>query len=286
MTIQEIKNSMTSTWMTSDVVREKYDIADGDVYDDKFATASIENVLFYVVASAVWLAQQMFDRHKTDVTQILSDQTPATAAWYAWKAKQFQFGRALTPETDRYDNTGLTDEEIASERIIHYAAAVEAKDCSLLYLKIATGDAGNRQPIGGDQLTAFREYIDKVKYAGVRIEIINDAGDAMRLTLEVYYDPLVLDGTGKRLDGTGDTPVQDAIREYLTNLPFNGRYSNQALIDALQAVDGVTVAEVQQASSRYGAYTTWQPISVVATPHAGYYSLADADLEIIFHADE
>ena len=38
--------------------------------------------------------------------------------------------------------------------------------------------------------------------------------------------------------------IKKVVSEYLESMPFDGIYSNMALIDAIQKVDGVRVAEV------------------------------------------
>jgi hypothetical protein len=50
------------------------------------------------------------------------------------------------------------------------------------------------------------------------------------VVLNIYYNALVLDGTGARLDGTEATPVQDAGTAFLNALPFNGLMTIDQLI--------------------------------------------------------
>ena len=281
MTIKEIKKIMTDAFVSNPDVVAKYVLEDGKTFDEQFSAASIESILFSNAATAMWLTQEQFEQHKREVEQILKGQTSGTAAWYAHKARQFQFGMALVPETDYYDNTGLTDEQIEAMRVVKYAAAVEARDKSVLYIKVATGAEDDRHPLSGVELTAFKSYINDVQYAGVVISIINDPPDEMNLVIDVYYDATLLDGDGKRLDGTGDTSVQDAIRNYLNNLPFNGMYTNQGLTDVLQAVAGVDIAEIKTAASRYGSMEVFAEINAHETAHAGYYTISELTLNFI-----
>lgn len=285
-TIADIKKLMTDPYITNEMVKQLYGLKDGLTFEDQFSAVSLENIIFDDVATALWVNQQLFEQHKIDISAILNEQMSGTANWYAWKAKQFQFGQELVFETDYYDNTGLTSEQISSRQVVKYAAAVESLDKSILYLKIATESNGNRQPLSAVQLTAFKNYLNAYQYAGVRIVVINDQPDHMKLTIDIYYDPQVLDESGKRLDGNANTPVQDAIRNYLKNLPFNGMYTNQALVDTLQVLDGVDVAEIKFAASRYGAYTQFTEINAREIAHAGYYQISDANLILNFIPNE
>ena len=85
---------------------------------------------------------------------------------------------------------------------------------------------------------------------------------------------------------SAETPVQDAIRNYLANLSFNGTYTNQGLVDTLQVIDGVRIAEIKSAASRYGAYTEFTEINAREIAHAGYYEISDVNLILKFIADE
>lgn len=287
MTIAEFKKLMTDSYIGNNTVKQLYELSSDLTFEEQFSAVSLENIIFSDVATAMYVMQQLFDQFKIDISGILNAQLSGTVNWYAYKAKLFQYGMELVPETDYYDNTGLTSEQIDAMRVVKYAAAVESKDKSILYVKVATDDGnGVRQPLSAAQLTAFKQYLNNVQYAGVRIIVINDRADEMKLQIDVYYDPLVLDELGARLDETANTPVQDAIRSYLANLPFNGTYTNQGLVDTLQTIDGVHIAEIKSAASKHGAYTEFTDINAREIAHAGYYQVSDENLNLNFIADE
>ena len=288
MTIAEIKQTMTDAFMSDPEIISKYELEEGKTFDEQFKVTSIESILFFIVATAVWLfGFNILVQHKVDITAILKENKAHRPDWYATLAKNFQFGYKLIPDTDTYDNSNLTEAEIEASRIVKFAAAKQPKDKSILYIKVATEVNGQKQPLSDIQLTAFKAYlIDEVPDAGVRIEIINAPADEMRLEIDIYYNALVLDGSGKRLDGSGYTTIQEAIRNYLSDLSFNGLYTNQSLIDVLQTIEGVEQAELIAAYSRYGTYTDFQKINARSVPYAGYYAVADNNLMINFISNE
>ena len=73
----------------------------------------------------------------------------------------------LIAETDSYDITGLTEEEIAAASIIDYAAVVD-QDRGIR-MKVATLVADELTLLSAPQLLAFKEYMERVKDAGVKL---------------------------------------------------------------------------------------------------------------------
>lgn len=286
MTIAEIKKQMTDAFLANETVRQLYNLQDDKTFEEQFSKVSIENILFFIVATAMWLTAQLFDQHKTDILTILRDNKAHTPAWYATRAKEFQFGHELTEGTDQYDNSALTDEQIRAAQVVKFAAAVEADDQSILFVKVATYNNDVKQPLSSAQLVAFTAYLGRIKDAGVRMMVRNEPPDDLRLKMDIYYNPLILDSDGARLDGTAATPVQNAIRDYVSNLSFNGLYINQSLVDRLQGVEGVEIAELKEASSRYGSQVNYTVINARSVPYAGYYQVTDNNLLLNFIANE
>jgi hypothetical protein len=261
-------------------------MTDGLTFEDLFSPVSVESLLFYCVSSSMNTFLQMMDKHKEDISGLLSEQRAGSAAWYAWKAKQFRFGQDLIPETDAYSDEGLTSAQITERLIIKHAAVDEPADRSLVYLKIAGESNGVRCPVSTSQLDAFNGYLNTFGYAGVQVAVVNKNPDRMRLEIDIYYDRLLLGASGKRLDGASDSPVQDSIRNYLNNLPFNGMYSNQSLVDVLQGLPGVAIAEIKSVKSKHEPYTEWHNVNAREVALAGYYAITQEDLILNFIRNE
>jgi hypothetical protein len=125
--------------------------------------------------------------------------------------------------------------------------------------------------------------MNRIKDAGVRLQLTSDNPDNLQLTVKIYYDPLVLSNTGSRLDGAAVSPVKDAINDFLVNLPFNGLFVLNNLVIALQAVDGVRIGSVVNAQANHAA-TPYVPIPVEYLPDAGYIRLDEPyfDLHVTY----
>lgn len=234
----------------------------------------------YVVAVSIWTIENLFDLFKQEVDETISAMKPHSLRWYAEKAKAFQYGDNLVADADYYDNSNQTDDAVAAKKIVAYAAVVEQERG--LRIKVAKDGGVDLTALSTDELNAFIEYMKKVKDAGVKLLITSGVADALKLDMDIYYNPLVINASGGRLDGFTSTPVQDAIKAYLKNLPFNGVFLIQNLVDQLQLVDGVDVINIKSAQAQYGALP-FQSFAVQYIPDAGYLRIAnDADLTINF----
>jgi hypothetical protein len=241
---------------------------------------AIWKLLTYVVAACQWTVESLFDLHKQEVQQLIDNLKPHSLRWYANMARNFQYGHDLAPDADFYDNTGLTDEQINASKIIAYSAVVEQE--KNLRIKVAKIENNDLAPLTIEEKAAFTAYMNRIKDAGVKLVIDSLPPDSLKLKLRIFYNPLVLDSNGARLDGTSSTPVQDAIHAYLKNLPFNGWLVLAYLTDALQQVDGVVVPVIDEAQATYGNLP-YQAIDVKYNPDAGYLRIMQPDdLQITF----
>lgn len=243
------------------------------------SSVAIWRLWTYVVAVCQWTLEVLFDQHKSDINAILSAQRPHTYQWYATMAKAFQYGYSLVADSNTYAVIDPT------AQVVTYAACV-AFDPKGIKLKVATGAPGSLAPLSSPQFTAFQAYMQLVKDAGVRIYFVNQPADSLLLNLNIYYDATVLDGTGARLDGTASTPVKDAINNYLANLPFNGLYTNFALLNAIVAVDGVVIPDLVSAQGNfYGSSLPYVNIDPQYNPQSGYLAIVNpsSDLTITYY---
>lgn len=241
------------------------------------SASAIWRLLIYIVSVAIESLDIVFDRLRQELTEMIANKKVGSLRWYAYIAKQFQYGYNLAPDTDEYDNTGLAAAEIDKSKIVAYSAV--GKRGNILLMKIAKLSGDNLVPLYADELAAFKEYIERVQCAGDNIDFINLEADKLKLKLQIYYNPLILNKDGERLDGQSITPVADAIRQYLKKLPFNGELVRAFLVDAMQAVEGVVIPHIDDIYYQYGGIG-WEFIDVKYQPLSGYFTIDDADLEI------
>jgi hypothetical protein len=235
----------------------------------------------YIVASAIRLLEVLFDNHKQDVLAALAKLKPHTTRWYQAKALNYQHGYTLPDGEDNYDNLNLSDNDIAIAQIVKYAAVIERGD--KVEIKVAKYASGFPFVLDAAELAGFSNYINDIKDAGVKVEIISAQSDNLRVTLDVYYDGKVLDATGVRLDGTDSTSVQTAVKSFLNQLPFNGVFVIADLVDALQKVEGVRIPVVRLCQASFIlSPLVWFNIDAYWITYSGYILIDNVDLNINF----
>lgn len=272
-TIAEIKESIAADFMRNSDVARAYGFETGAAFTSHFSKVSIESLLFYIVACATWVLECMFDQHKTDVETRIEAIMPHRPKWYRDKVLAFMSNKTLVPDTDYYDTTGMSDADIEATRVVKYAAVTENSDASMLTIKIAGESGGTRNPLDAETETQLRAYIAEIKDAGVRINLVNQTADVFHCEVDVYYDAMLL------LE-TVETQCRETIKNYIENLPFNGEYTNMALVDEIQKVNGVRIVEMSAASTEVSGESTPTEINARFTPVAGYFTAGNITINM------
>jgi hypothetical protein len=287
-TIAEIKKVITDNYIDNDAIIDAYGLDVTKTFEEQFSVVSIESIVFYCIAFILWLQQNIFDKTLVDTNQALALKKPHSARWYAEQAKKFQFGFPLNQDRSGFDNDGYTPDEIAASKVVNYAAVVEQENQFgrvYLRMKIAHDNAGILEPLPDEQFAAFVEwFLTTQRDAGVKMDFVNQVADSLKQKWIIYYDPLLLSATGGRLDGSDNEPVQNAIRNYLTKLPFNGIYVPTYHIDAVQNVTGVVIPELVECEASFGLLP-FTAVNGMYTPDAGYLRFnSNSDLVLEFIA--
>lgn len=261
--------------MANETLAALYGFSPGAVFSAEFSNASFENIVFEIIAYAMFLLEQMFDQHKKEVDLTISEQQSGTKNWYKNKALDFQYGYALIDDTDKYDNTALTQEQIEASKIVKYCSVKESIESNRLVVKIASEANSVLEPLTTDQLESFTAYIEEIKYAGVKVSVVNNPADVLIFDLVVYRDPLVLDASGMSVSN-GTKPVEVRITSYMKELPFNGELVLNDLIEQLRLIEGVNNVYINAASSSsYDGvgFSDFTFFNVARIPEAGYFKV-------------
>ena len=227
----------------------------------------------YVVSVAIWALEQVLEISTTAQTAALQAQKIHSLQWYGSLAKKFQLGYSLPVGEVNYDNTGIDDATIKASQKVKFASAT--KTAGGLKIKIAGLSGETLSPLLAPEFEAFKAYMARVQAAGDNLSFVNDNADMLMLHLTIFRDPLVIDSDGKRVDGTNDTPVQDAIDNYIKGMDFDHKFIPAKLVDELQKVDGVVVPHIDLVKSKYALFPWVDVPPEGLIPEAGYVRIYD-----------
>ncbi|MEY4902574.1 MAG: hypothetical protein RLZZ292_389 [Bacteroidota bacterium] len=281
-TRKQIKTEITTEFMANETLAYFYGFLAGASFDTEFSLVSLENILFEIIASAIFVHEQFFDQHNKEMKELFINQKSGVLSWYKNQALRFQYGFDLVKDKDYFDNTNATAEQIEASKIIKYAAVDESEDSSRVILKIAGETNGVLTDFDDpNQLEAIEKYIKDTRVAGVQVTVINYKADKLFLNLRIKRNPLILKDDGmNKLEA--NYPVNEALREFMKELDFNGELRLSALIDKLQLVPGVLDATLLSAESSWidpalGGYGMPKPIFISKIAESGYFEIVTFD---------
>jgi len=239
--VGEIKKSMTDLFMANESVREKYGLEEGSSFEECFSVVSIENILFYIVAMCCYVMEVLFDNYKTEVERMTEGSVVASVPWYHKMALRYQHGDALVfDETIQGYGYAVTDPK---KQKIKYVAVRDRG--TYVQILVAEEENGMPKPLSDDILMSFKDYMNRIKIAGVILDISSLPADIILVTAKIYVDPLVINNEGIRVSD-GCKPVEDAVKQYLKEILYGGTFNKNKLVDAIQTVEGVKDIELKK----------------------------------------
>lgn len=293
-TIKEIVEEIQVSFVRNETLRNIYGLedynADGDdaaqlaYYNNNFSKISVETCLMYAIAACMATIENLFDWLKKDVQQIVNNERYGYAGWYAKKMKEFRYGQNITndyshsdvdfAEETEYTDNGLTPSEIEELQIIKYASALDGG--REVVIKIAKDDgSGSPTPLSSAEATMAEAYINRIKPAGIPITIINEPADSLSVSVKIVYNPLVFEGKT-----AVENAVETAINSYLNSIEFNGRFVAMSMIDSIQLVEGIDMAQVNSISAIHAGFPAEDITeNIYYEPQSGYLKLNS--LEVI-----
>ena len=251
-----IKKTMTDAFMADATIREKYGLSVNDTFSSKFSSVSIENILFFIVAACCHVLEMIFDQHKRDVEDKIALAVVASVPWYYKMALAFQYGDSLVlnDRTWQYEYASIDE----SKQVVKYAA-VRDKGTSVQIL-VSGDQGGSPVALSNDVLTVFKQYMNRVKVAGVILNITSKESDNVTVMATITIDPLVLNENGELLSD-GSKPVEEAITSYLKHIIYGGTFNKTRLVDVIQAVEGVVDVELEECKYRHANSLEWTVMS-------------------------
>lgn len=196
---------------------------------------SIMNGITWAVAAVIHSFETLLDVFAIDISQVINQRVNGTPHYYVNALLQYQKGDELVVRKDGLA-FGYADVD-ETKRIISQVSYTESTDNinldSKLILKVAGGTKGNLSALPSDELPPINSYINKLKFAGTRIEIISRDGDVLIPRVQVYYDGAV-----------PEAEVYDSLEEKLNNyimaIPFDSSIYTSKIVESLRSAEHVT----------------------------------------------
>ncbi len=234
--------------------------------------------IFEVVAFVLWNFQNAANLHAQEIDQAILNQKVPNLRWYQNEALKFQYGFPLQAESDQFDNGNATDEQIENSKIIKYCAVTRHKTNNGIKILMKIAGENIDEILDEQKALAFTKYVEEIQATGDDITIVNYLPDLLKLKFKICYNPLVLTENGMSIVN-GNFPVEDAIKEFLNQLPFNGELSVQKLERAILDTEGVEDLQNLEVLSKWiepgEGYGYFQPIAISRIPKSGRFSLKD-----------
>ena len=211
------------------------------------------NLYYFIVASCIAIFEQLQDIFKTELETIASTAAPSTPQWTRNKVLKYQKGDVAQLNTTTYVIEYPTIN--TANQILTRCAVITAPNRTVL-IKVAKGNPPT--PVSVGELAEVQSYVETFNPAGIAFTLINENSDKMEVAATIYYNG--------QYSAVISTNVVAALNSYMANLPFNGVISTQAVVDAIQAVEGVISVSlarilVRKHSVAYGAGVTLYNLS-------------------------
>lgn len=230
---------------------------------------AIWRLFIFLFSTAVWMHEQIFDKFKEEVDERVKDASTGNIRWYWKQAFLFQFGDSLSYIDNKYQYATIDE----TKKIVERASVFEVG--SQLRMKVAKLDSvGAPVPLSSVELTAFNDYMNKIKFAGTNVAIISSLPDQIQIYYSITVNQQVLSLTGESLSAPGTYPVEDVINKYIKDLPFDGVLNFTKLTDKIQEVDGVIDPVYGKSGASYGSLPFQEIVKNYYQPNAGHLVVA------------
>ena len=268
MTLAEIVTEIKEAFMADADIQSEYGFDSGAAFDDVFSDSSIEEQLISNIAYTIHLHEAAQAAWLVDVENTALATRYGTKQWWYAQTLLFQLGDTTTVLENGSVGYSVINEEL---RIVKFAAVTESG--RTINIKVAKGDVGAMEPLTAAEVVQLKSYLSDIKPLGTRCVASSSAADELKLSLNIYYD-------GEKTRDEIEADVKTAINEYFSSIQFAGTIYKNKLIEAIQAVDGITDVEIVSMSAKSANANVYTSTGRTYNPEAGYVNLKAENLTI------
>jgi hypothetical protein len=259
-------------WFDELLIRAKSEpnLATLTVNDSKTA---LWRLFLWVFAYGANFIEYIFEAFVTEVETKGAAAKVGNAQWYQTRVLEFQYGDPLVYQNEIYQYATLDP----AKRIVTNCAVKEGFDQligGVLDIKVAQTVNGNTTALDAPQIAALTSYVDKVRFAGTKFKLISTSGDVLKISFNIYYDPIVTLAVVKNAAKT-------TIDSHVKNLPFDGVLNVTKLIDDLQKIGGVKDVVFLSGATKTSVGGSYASFTRVVSAFGGYFNLETASGETL-----
>ncbi|MDR1203740.1 MAG: hypothetical protein LBL58_19190 [Tannerellaceae bacterium] len=269
--IKEIAEELKKSFIGNALFQRLYGIDVTKTWDEQFKEASIETILLNIFATASATVENLVEMRKNEIDRIVMQERYGYKGWYERMMRAFQWGDNVNElEEQTYYET--IDE---SKQIIKFAYCEEKGNGILL--KIAKADVNEEpEPLSIDEYNAALVYINRIKPAGISVELRSEIADELEIILGIRYNSLLFASEDQM-----KTTLETTIKGYLKSLEYNGAFVGMKMIDFLQAVSGIEIAQINSVQVTHVAYPAEDVSSRLSyTPYSGHLKLKELSIQL------
>lgn len=254
-TIEEIYNSMVGEKQTFSSLNGLLpNNPPKDAYTNLLAELSsmsrvaIWRLVYYVIAVGHWTLEKLWDYHRQELEALADEKISGNPQWYKAEVLKWQYGHILLWNGLKYHYyyADTTSAGAIASRLAKRVSVDEVYNADFRGLKVKVAKINSSNvlvPLTATELDALQSYVDRVKFAGVQTDIISQPSDKIKLSLKVYYQGTI-DEAQMLLD------VKAAIQNYIDNIEFDGVFYLIKMVDAIQAIKGISDVVIQYAQGK------------------------------------
>jgi hypothetical protein len=212
----------------------------------------------FVTAVVMHTLEVYHDRHKAEVEDILSRAVPGTERWYADRVREWQFGDSLQFVNNLYVYNPVD----VSNRLVKRVSVRSAQ--SQVLVKVAKEDnSGDILPLSNSELVQLGDYLNEIRFAGTQVVLTSQQPESVQMVADVYYD-------GQLTPADMQSALLAAVQAYIINIPFDGEFTRNGIIDAQQNVPGVKDVAINLLTATAGSQVITVNRSYMSS--AGYFT--------------
>jgi len=239
-----------------------------DFQADLQSTSKVARHRIFIAGVAVVIstAEKLIEQVRVEIEKRLRDQGIGQLNWYVRLVKKYRHGYQIQFINNEYQFSQTAKNDSAAA-IVKRASAVDQGGA--VRVKVAKLDSNdNPQALTNNELQGVQNYLSKIKPAGINVQGISAPPDELRLELQVYYDPTILQPTGELITNPNVKPVDEAINGYIFELPFDGVFNLNEMMSGVYEAKGVadSKAYLWKAEARPDGASQWDALfDVTAT---------------------